>query len=130
MDTAVNKKIRLVELGPGKGTLMADILRVCEYFLTYASQAYHKYQVFSAFPKAKAALASIHLVEMSSPMRKLQESALSPFSSAGVEITWSDTLEEVQDADEGTFTMLVAHEFFDVLPVHVLQVSSFFCLEM
>lgn len=28
MDTSAEKKIRLIELGPGKGTLMADVLRV------------------------------------------------------------------------------------------------------
>ncbi|KAK0500165.1 S-adenosyl-L-methionine-dependent methyltransferase [Armillaria luteobubalina] len=53
--------IRLVELGPGRGTLMADILRVVQQF-------------------AKSALKRVHLVETSLSMRALQNDSLLPFS--------------------------------------------------
>ena len=51
-------KIRLVELGPGKGTLMNDILRVAVRF-----PAFHE-------------ALSVHMVEMSESMRALQKQTL------------------------------------------------------
>lgn len=51
-------KVQLVEMGPGKGTLMVDILRVVE-----------------RFPAFKSSL-SVHMVELSQSMRRLQCDAL------------------------------------------------------
>ncbi|KAH9481716.1 Protein arginine methyltransferase NDUFAF7, mitochondrial [Psilocybe cubensis] len=94
--------LRLVELGPGKGTLMGDILRVVRKFEP------HK-QI------------NVHLVETSPTMRALQKNHLS--DTPGVHIHWHNSINElVPSASE--YTMLVAHEFFDALPVHVLQKSK------
>ena len=82
--------VRLTELGPGRGTLMADILRV-------AART-------PAFRRA----ATIHLVETSPVLRAKQRLAL-----AGHEITWHASFTEVP---EGAL-LLVANEFFDALPI-------------
>lgn len=82
--------VRLVELGPGRGTLMADALRALR-----------------AVPGVLDA-ASVHLVEASPALREVQARAL-----AGHAPAWADRLE---DAPEG-FTLLVANEFLDALPV-------------
>jgi SAM-dependent MidA family methyltransferase len=37
---------------------------------------------------------------------------------------WHDAIEEIKH-EEDVFTMLVAHEFFDALPVNVIEVSCF-----
>jgi NADH dehydrogenase [ubiquinone] 1 alpha subcomplex assembly factor 7 len=83
---------RLVELGPGRGTLMADLLRATKLL-----------------PDFKAA-ATVHLVETSPSLRQRQQAALAP---SGFEIEWHDRLEDVPAGP----MLLVANEFFDALPV-------------
>eukprot|EP00887_Chlorella_sp_A99_P005187 scaffold1.g5187.t1 len=107
--------LRLVELGPGRGTLMADLLRGT-----------------SAFPAFSAAL-SVGLVEVSPVLRAAQWAALRcagapPAEGAatpagvsafgGARVAWHRSLEEV---DESLPTIYIAHEFMDALPVHQFQ---------
>ncbi|KAK0480196.1 S-adenosyl-L-methionine-dependent methyltransferase [Armillaria novae-zelandiae] len=94
--------IRLVELGPGRGTLMADIIRVVQQF-------------------AKSALKRVHLVETSPSMRALQNDNLLTFSQkGGWDLAWNESIDEIEPSS-GDYTMLVAHEFFDALPVSMLE---------
>lgn len=88
---------RLVELGPGRGTLMADALRAAA--------------VSPGFIQA----AQVHLVETSPVLREAQRNAL-----AGRRIAWHDRFDEVPDGP----LLLLANEFFDALPVRQLQRTS------
>lgn len=104
MDTNAKVPFRVVELGPGRGTLMDDILRVLKQL-----------------PAARGKLKSIHLVESSATMRALQEDKLRKVSHEGnFETLWHDAIEEIEHEGD-VFTMLVAHEFFDALPVNVIE---------
>jgi NADH dehydrogenase [ubiquinone] 1 alpha subcomplex assembly factor 7 len=85
--------LALVELGPGRGTLMKDALRVARLRPTFLEAA------------------SIHLVETSPRLREIQRDTL-----AGTAVTWHASLDEVPDAP----TILVANEFFDALPIRQL----------
>ena len=87
------ENLRLVELGPGSGTMMLDALRAA--------------QVLPAF---RAALV-VHLVEISPALRRRQQETLQGLD---VPILWHDSFEEVA---EGPIIVL-ANEFFDALPVH------------
>lgn len=85
-------KLSLIELGPGRGTLMADALRAA--------------RIVPAFFKAL----DVHLVEVSETFMQSQRLAL---AQCGLPVTWHADWEEVPDA-----TMIViANEFFDALPV-------------
>lgn len=84
--------VRLVELGPGRGTLMADLLRA-------AGRA-------SGFAEA----ASVHLVEASPALREKQAERVP-------EAQWHDALADVPAGP----LFLVANEFFDALPVRQFQ---------
>ncbi|KAF7985697.1 hypothetical protein HWV62_2268 [Athelia sp. TMB] len=96
--------IRLVELGPGRGTLMADVLRVV-----------------ARFPAARAALARVHLVDNSAHMQALQRRTLAD-SGFAERIEWHASLEDVPAVEAGdVYTLLVAHEFFDALPINLLE---------
>ena len=81
----------LIELGPGRGTLMADILRAAK--------------LVPAFGNA----VQVHLVEMSPTLRKVQ-------AKKALGAIWHDRLDDVPD---GPF-LLVANEFFDALPIRQL----------
>ena len=108
--------VRVVELGPGRGTLLADALRA-----------------WSQFPGMKSALKELRLVETSPSMRNLQgetlKKTLEDCKKRGMNmdagsVEWHDSLDDVRNASraDGVFTMLVAHEFFDALPVDIIQV--------
>jgi SAM-dependent MidA family methyltransferase len=84
--------IRLVELGPGRGTLMADILRASR-----------------VVPAFHAAL-DIHLVETSAPLAATQKEVLVPFH---LPITWHAHVETMPRGP----AIIIANEFFDALPV-------------
>ncbi|TIB42334.1 hypothetical protein E3P86_00445 [Wallemia ichthyophaga] len=94
------KKVRFVELGPGNGTLMADVLRT-----------------WQSFPTAWENLESVQLVETSPALRDTQKAALEGF---GKGLKFHDRVQHI-DKDESTFTFVLAHEFFDALPVHLFQ---------
>lgn len=80
----------LAELGPGRGTLMADILRVV--------------RAVPGFVQA----ARIHLVEASPTLRAAQAETLADHAPV-----W---LDQVEDLPKGP-TFLVANEFLDALPI-------------
>lgn len=85
----------LAELGPGRGTLMADALR--------------------ALRRLPGFMDSVHiaLVETSPPLRRAQEHAL---TGSGVEISWHDTIETVPAGP----LIVLANEFIDALPIRQL----------
>ena len=84
--------VRLVELGPGRGTLMADVLRAA--------------RVVPRFLDA----ADIRLVETSPVLKARQETTL---SSTGAPVAWHA---HVSDVPAGP-AIVLANEFFDALPV-------------
>lgn len=111
------RPLQLVELGPGRGTLMQDVLRV-----------------LSKLGLSSADL-SVHLVEISSFLSEVQSQRLClkadnvPSADAqpahyrvgetvsGIPVHWYRRLEDVPAG----FSVVLAHEFFDALPVHKFQ---------
>jgi NADH dehydrogenase [ubiquinone] 1 alpha subcomplex assembly factor 7 len=85
--------ILLVELGPGRGTMMRDALRAAK--------------VVPGF----IAAADVHLVEISPALTQRQRETL-----AGLDVPkcWHRSLDDVPDGP----LILLANEFFDALPVH------------
>jgi NADH dehydrogenase [ubiquinone] 1 alpha subcomplex assembly factor 7 len=84
--------LRLVELGPGRGTMMADALRALR-----------------VLPPLYEAL-SVHLVEINPVLRDKQKSLLS----GAPGIAWHDSFDEVPEGP----AIIFANEYFDVLPIH------------
>lgn len=80
----------LAELGPGRGTLMADVLRA-----TRAVPGFH-------------AAAQVHLVEASAKLRGLQRQTLGDHPAI-----WLDHADSLPEAP----LFLLANEFFDALPI-------------
>ena len=84
--------INIVELGPGRGTLMSDALRALR-----------------ALPEFLDA-ARVHLVETSPILREKQRETL---AGAPAPIAWHDRIEQSPDGP----LLLIANEFFDALPI-------------
>jgi NADH dehydrogenase [ubiquinone] 1 alpha subcomplex assembly factor 7 len=89
------KRPRLVEMGPGRGTLMADALRA----------------IAAAAPEFLDE-AEIVLVEASPALTSVQRDKLKLI---GADITWTDRFDETL-SDRPLY--LIANEFFDCLPLH------------
>ena len=83
---------RLIELGPGRGTLMSDALRSA--------------QVLPGFRE----ILQVHLVETSPVLRQRQEAAL---AGSGIPVSWHPRVEDVPPGP----ALVIANEFFDALPV-------------
>ena len=86
------EEVKFVELGPGRGTLMADALRAI--------------RILPQFHKA----VSVHLVEASPTLQARQAVTLANTKP----IEWYTS---IKDVPEGP-AIILANEFFDVLPVH------------
>ena len=118
--------IQLVELGPGNGTLMDDILRVrSPFFFAHTSRLPDEtIQTLSQLPHSRASIKHVHLVESSPSLRVVQQKKLEPWDGKnGLKIHWHDSIDDVPAAN-GIYTMLVAHEFFDALPFHLIEVRG------
>jgi NADH dehydrogenase [ubiquinone] 1 alpha subcomplex assembly factor 7 len=84
--------LRLVELGPGRGTMMADALRALR-----------------VLPPLYQSL-SIHMVEINPVLRDKQKATLSGVRNAA----WHERIDEVPEGP----AIILANEYFDVLPIH------------
>ncbi|KAM8847417.1 protein arginine methyltransferase NDUFAF7, mitochondrial isoform 2-T2 [Synchiropus picturatus] len=110
--------LQVVELGPGRGSLAADVLRVLS-------------QLRSVLGGASP---SLHLVEVSPVLSRLQAQRLTGDqhqevqdheqsvyrrgeTAQGVPVRWYRCL----DAVPAGFSVFLAHEFFDALPIHKFQ---------
>jgi SAM-dependent MidA family methyltransferase len=93
LDLGAPKAFQLVELGPGRGTLMADLLRMASLRPEFVDAA------------------SLSLVETSPALRKAQAKTLqkTPLAPA-----FRDRIADIPDGP----LILVANEFFDALPIH------------
>ena len=92
LDMSAPHGLHLVELGPGRGTMMADALRatrVVPGFLTGIT---------------------VHLVETSPVLEAAQRAAL---ASVGMTATWHTSIDTLPDGP----AIVLANEFFDALPV-------------
>jgi NADH dehydrogenase [ubiquinone] 1 alpha subcomplex assembly factor 7 len=84
--------LRLIELGPGRGTMMADALRALRVLPPL-------YQTLT-----------VHMVEINQVLRDKQESTLSGFRN----VAWHDSIDQVPEGP----CIILANEYFDALPVH------------
>jgi SAM-dependent MidA family methyltransferase len=90
LDQGAPPRFVLAELGPGRGTLMADILRATRAVPGFTSAA------------------QVHLVEASATLQARQRQTLGDSP-----VTWVDRVEALPNAP----LFLVANEFFDALPI-------------
>jgi NADH dehydrogenase [ubiquinone] 1 alpha subcomplex assembly factor 7 len=87
------ENVRIIELGPGRGTLMHDALRAAK--------------IVKGFRDALV----VHLVEVSPALQQVQQLMLEDLDAA---VLWHSAIEDVPPGP----SIIVANEFIDALPVH------------
>lgn len=98
------RPLRLIELGPGKGTLMSDILRV------FAS-------VGSAYDRLEQCI----LIENSPKLKNTQKGILKEHFPL-MRFNWLCSVEELLAKDQDDLlTVCISNEFFDALPVYIFR---------
>ncbi|PKY05997.1 DUF185 domain protein [Aspergillus campestris IBT 28561] len=109
--------VQLIEVGPGKGTLMDDILRTFRNFKTFTSS-----------------IEAIYLVEASPTLREVQKKLLcgdAPMEETeighrstskyfDVPVVWVEDIRLLPQEEDKT-PFIFAHEFFDALPIHAFE---------
>lgn len=101
LDMGNPARVGLIEIGPGRGTLMADALRA----------------MCRAIPQIRQAL-DVCLVETSPVLRARQQSAL---ANAGLPVRWA---QDIVGALPPQPTIVVANELLDALPVRQFQMTA------
>ncbi len=87
------KSVALIEVGPGRGSLMTDALRAAR-----------------AVPEFLAAI-RVELIEVGEPLRRQQERTL---KDATVPVEWH---RDIADLPKGVPAIVIANEFLDALPI-------------
>lgn len=115
--------VQVVELGPGRGTLMDDMLRTLFQFSEFMN-----------------ALEGVWLVEASSELRLRQKDTLCGSDAriewdtvqgcweakskySAIPVRWVEDINLLpEDETKQAMPLIVAHEFFDALPIHAFEV--------
>jgi SAM-dependent MidA family methyltransferase len=91
-------EIIIAELGPGRATLMRDMLRATKNM-----------------PRFHNAITSINLIEISPILREIQLANLEPYQH--LNIIWHQDLAKLDNKP----MLLIANEFFDCMPIYQFQ---------
>lgn len=94
-----NQPINLIELGPGKATLLIDILRITKNFSHFNNSL------------------KIHLIEKNNTLIKLQKKIFNSEFFNSYKISWSKKFKEISNEP----VIIYANEFFDCLPIRQFQ---------
>lgn len=97
------ENIRIIELGPGRGTMMLDALRAAQVVPTF-----------------RAAIV-VHLIEISPVLQHRQQMA---FSGLDVPVMWHASFEDVPEGP----SIVLANEFVDALPINqaIKQINGWY----
>lgn len=90
------KSIAIAEIGPGRGTLMADAIRAMRAVPNLVESAH------------------IFLIETSPVLTRMQQNHL---ASSGAKISWLQSVDELPD----DLTIIISNEWFDALPIRQYQ---------
>ena len=96
------EKFRIVELGPGRGTLAKDLMKV-----------------INTIPNIQNRFYEYIFIEKSEQMQLLQNKALN-----NTKCSFYPKISSCPSNLSGTINIVVANEFFDVLPINLIKVRQ------
>ncbi|KAH6566702.1 hypothetical protein BASA83_010527 [Batrachochytrium salamandrivorans] len=123
-DTSPPKKFSLIELGPGRGTLMKDMLTTLTQLKLSSSDHLHAVHLVEASPELRKVQADV----LGCPAGCLDRQAYTPGDGTsvsaktleGIQIYWHDTIDCIP-SEYDVSSLIIAHEFFDAMPVYKFE---------
>lgn len=100
-----SRPFHLIEFGPGRGTLMNDVLRA-----------------FSCFPDFFKKIEKCSFIEMSPYLKEIQYENMKNWRDK-IEFDWFDHIGGITVQSNST-PIVIAQEFFDALPIHVFKKTN------
>eukprot|EP00944_MAST-04C_sp_MAST-4C-sp1_P011256 g11256.t1 len=135
IDLGKPPSINLIELGPGRGTLMADLLRVCKQFPEFRDAISVSFVERSPLLR-NTQCKKLECVDVKEIVNEQGEKRIGDYSEANetmvgyysknggnIKVSWYEEIELVP-GNEGTPSIFIAQEFFDALPVHQFQLTK------
>lgn len=107
------KPVQIVELGPGRGSMCKDILRVFDHFQALNELSVQLVEISPLLSDLQARKLCINTRNLPENSAHYKEGT----SLQGAPVCWYRHLGDVPNG----FTLLVAHEFFDALPIYKFQ---------
>ncbi|RCK63043.1 NADH dehydrogenase [ubiquinone] complex I, assembly factor 7 [Candida viswanathii] len=111
------KSIRFIEFGPGKGTLIFDVLQTFNRFVEKVAK--EKPEIEIALIEASKVLRQEQwklLCNQDQPLETTDEGYNQSVTKWGNKIMWLDTEKDIKH-DDDIANFIIAHEFFDALPI-------------
>lgn len=113
--------VRLIEFGPGRGTLMSDVLRASRPFQQFNSAIKEIY-----FVEASPTLRSSQHKLICGTNELVEDTATGIFQSKasanGIPVFWATDAKSLPENKDGEFAnYIIAHEFFDALPIYQFE---------
>lgn len=117
--------VQIVELGPGRGTLIKDILRVFKQFQSLDNVSVHLVEVSPKLSLIQAQnLCKTTQEHDTSIINESGHNSISYYREGitedGVKLYWYHSVKDVPR----NFSIFLAHEFFDALPIHKFQKTN------
>ncbi|KAF2865971.1 S-adenosyl-L-methionine-dependent methyltransferase [Massariosphaeria phaeospora] len=112
-------RVQVIEVGPGRGTLLDDVLRTISSFKGFA-QSIEAIYLVEASPHLRSQQAKL----LSGTEAVLQETDLGWKARSkhipGCDIHWCEDIRFIPKESSPT-PFILAHEFFDALPIHIFR---------
>ncbi|XP_066261487.1 protein arginine methyltransferase NDUFAF7, mitochondrial-like [Euwallacea similis] len=105
------KPMQIVELGPGRGTLSADILKVFNHFKALQKTSLHLVEISPVLSEVQSCTLCMQSNLTKNPKSSFYREGI---THQGIPVFWYNQYQDVPDG----FTLLLAHEFFDAMPIH------------
>uniref|UniRef100_A0A8C1FIP1 Protein arginine methyltransferase NDUFAF7 n=1 Tax=Cyprinus carpio carpio TaxID=630221 RepID=A0A8C1FIP1_CYPCA len=117
MAAGKSNMFQLVELGPGRGSLASDILRVFSQLKTVLGETDISVHLVEVSPKLSQFQAECLTGDNTQPSDGDQPVYRSGTTRTGLPIYWYRRIEDIPRG----FSVFLAHEFFDAIPIHKFQ---------
>ncbi|KAF3419950.1 hypothetical protein E2986_02911 [Frieseomelitta varia] len=112
---------QIVELGPGRGTLIKDILRVYKQFKSLNNVTVHLVEISPTLSSIQAKNLCKTITEYDANKNEFKDNSVNYYKEGitedEVKIYWYYSVKDVPK----NFSIFLMHEFFDALPIHKFQ---------
>jgi len=115
------KKFRIIELGPGKGTLMKDLIKTSSKYDNFKNSIESIHLIDASPNLMKQQIKNICDIDVKSNLDTNTNEIFKSTTKSGTKISWHGSLEDVPNDIP---TIIIAHEFFDALPVYQFEYTK------